>query len=551
MSYAMKSLCLSLALGTALIASAQTGTTPRLPQDIPRAPEPASRDLPLVIDRDRFAEQAPVGAADLTFRLTEIELVGNTTLPTSRFEPLWSDLLGKDVPLSAIFSIAARISATYREAGYVLSQALVPRQEIAQAGGRVRIRVAEGYVSRITLAPGLEGGDRIQAMLAPLTTERPLTLATLERRLLLLNDLPGVRAQASLRAAKEENAAEVELVVERDKQAFAFSGSNRAPVAVGPLQLEASAERRGVLGSFDRHVLRWVGSGSDRLNLIAYSGDAPVGYDGAQVSWSASASRSNPRSGEVFNLDTRSESYSVGASFPLTRSRDANLSLRGALAAYNGSSDVADGLPLSKERLRSLRVGLTADRTDSFGGVNLLDIEAAKGLSSLGATRRDDPLLARVGANPQYTKATLYAARLQSLGGEFSLLAAISAQESGDRLPSSEQFSLGGDVFLRAYDASELLGDKGHAGKVEFRYNFTAGPIASTVYAYYEGGSVKLHNLDGSLSSQSAISAGLGIRFSGPRRIKGYFEVAKPRNRATAKYGDERARIFAGLGIDL
>ena len=75
----------------------------------------------------------------------------------------------------------------------------------------------------------------------------------------------------------------------------------------------------------------------------------------------------NGAMGQVFNLDTRSESYSVGASYPVVRSRAVNLGIRGTLLAYNGSSDVADGITSTKERLRSVRLGVTADRTDSLG----------------------------------------------------------------------------------------------------------------------------------------------------------------------------------------
>ena len=196
----------------------------------------------------------------------------------------------------------------------------------------------------------------------------------------------------------------LELVVEQAPMAYSLSGSNRVPIAVGPLQFEASAERRGLFGAFDRHVLRWVGSASARLNVLAYNGDVPVGYYGALVSWSASASRANPSSGETFNLDTRSENYSIGASYPVICSRAASLGVRGTLLAYNGSSDITAGENLARDRFRSVRIGLTADLTDSLsGGVN--HVEFAKGLSGLGASQQGDPLLgAPRGTNPQFSK---------------------------------------------------------------------------------------------------------------------------------------------------
>lgn len=541
---------LCLASAAALPCWAQTAPAVRLPQDTAREPQPAAHDGALRIDRDRFAEQAPAGADAVRFRLQAIELSGNVTLPTARFEGLWAGLVGRDVTLAQVFDIAAQISANYRGAGYVLSQALVPQQEIAQAGGRVKIRVVEGHVARITVSPGVRGADRMLRLLAPIRNERPLTLATLERYLLLLGDLPGVHSQALLRAGSEANSADLELVVEHVAQAFSAAVHNRTPAAVGPLRGEASAERRGLFGDFDRHALRWIGAGTDRLNLVAYNGDAPIGLQGASLTWSASASRSKPKAGELFHFDTRSENLSLGLQYPVRRSRAVNLNLRASLAAYNGASDIVDALPVSKERLRSLRLGASADLTDSMGGVNLLDVEIVRGLAGLGASRRDEPLLARAGSNPQFTKATLYAARLQSLGGDWSLLAAISAQHSDDLLSSAEQFGLGGDTFVRAFDPSELLGDRGAAAKLELRFNTRLGPFGATVYAYADKGTVQQRAIDTDSTRQSASAAGLGLRFSGSQGLRGYLEVAKPFQRDTVRHGDRRARGFAGLGID-
>ncbi len=523
----------------------------RLPQDAPRAPQPAARHVPLVVDRERFAEQAPAGAQELRFRLAAVELTGNRALSNAQLAPLWAPLLGKETTLAAVFELAAQITATYRRAGYILSQAIVPAQEINQADGRVRIRVAEGFVSQVTVNADERRRARLLAMLEPIQDERPLTLPTLERQLLLLNDLPGVSTRAALRAGQEPNSAILDLQAQADDGAFSLSAHNRVAEAVGPVRYEASAERRGLVGAFDRHALRWVGSGNQQLNLLAYSGEAPLGRSGTHVSWSASSSRSRPKSGTIFQLDTDSSNASLGLSHPWLRSRTVNVGTRLVLVAYNGASEVAGGLQLSEERLRPLRVGFALDGADALGGVNLLDLEVSRGLDGLGASRPGDSSLSRLGSNPQFTKTTLYLARLQSLGGEWSLLLAGTGQETKDLLSSAEQFSLGGEVFLRAYDPSELLGDTGAAGKLELRRNLQLGAaLAGTVYAYYDHGSVKLRSAGGPAASQWAFSAGLGIRLSGLGGTRGFLEVAKPGHKPTHRDGDEKARVFAGIGID-
>ena len=542
---------LVLVLGLQRAALAQTSAVPRLPQDTPREPQPATRGVPLVLDRERAAEDAPSGAARLRLRLQGITLSGNTALPTETLRALWAPLLGQEVTLEQVFQVAWRIGAAYRDAGYVLSQALVPPQDIDQAQGVVRIRVAEGYISRIVIARPVSGGERLQAMLDPVRRERPLTLATLERQLLLLNDLPGIDAIATLRAAPEENAAALELVASRDPAAYGVQVHNRSAAGTGSVRVEASMERRGLLGAFDRHALRWVTSGSDRLNVLAYAGEAPVGLRGLQASWSLSAAKSRPTAGVAFEPDTRSTNASLGLSLPLVRSHATNVALRGTLALYNGSSDIGSDFVLSRDRLRTLRLGLTADLADAWGGLNLVEIEAVKGLDALGASRAGDATLGVAGSDPQFTKATLYAARLQSLGGEWSLLAAVSGQATNRTLASAERFGLGGELFLRAYDPSELLGDTGLAGKLELRVNLQVGPALGTLYAYHDAGHVRRRAIDGTQTRTSAAATGLGLRVSAARGLKGYLELSKPHRVAPVQTGDLGARVFAGAGIDL
>lgn len=540
-------LCLAWPMG----CGAQPAAAPRLPQDSVRAPGPAAPGTALQIDRERQAGQAPPGAQTILLRLEAIELSGNTVWPQAHFAPLWSGLLGREIRLDQVFEIAARIGEAYRDAGYALSQALVPQQNLDQAGATVRIRVVEGHVAQIVLGTGAPAAQHIAALLAPIRQERPLTTATLERCLLLVGDLPGLRTQATLRAGSEPDASTLEVVVERTPAASAVSLHNRTAAAVGPLRAEVSTELVGLVAELDQHQLRWVGSGSRRLNLLAYSGAVPLGAAGTSLQWSASVSRARPRAGALFQFDTQSDSASIGLAHALLRTRQHNLSLRAMLSAYNGSSAVADDLPVSRERLRTLRLGLSADATDALGGVNLLELDWVRGLSGLGASRAGDALLARADADPQFSKATLYAARLQSLGGEWSLLAAVTAQHSGAALTSSEMFGLGGEAFVRALDPSALLGDRGVAGKLELRHNLVLGPLSGTVYGFYDHGDVRQHHpVSAADARRWAGSVGAGLRVSGPSGLRGFVEVATPRRPAGASADDRRTRAFAGLGMD-
>jgi hemolysin activation/secretion protein len=86
-------------------------------------------------------------------------------------------------------AIAAGISDLYRAAGFHLSRAIVPPQDIRD--GQVRLEVIEGSITEVALKG--EGAERfgVRTLLDPVLAEQPARLP-LERQLLLINGRPGV-----------------------------------------------------------------------------------------------------------------------------------------------------------------------------------------------------------------------------------------------------------------------------------------------------------------------------------------------------------------------
>lgn len=536
-----------MALATTTIATAQipgASLPGRLERDAQREPQPAKRDGAVSIDRPLFPEQIPPGAAQAKLKLVEVILVGNTAVATADLAALWQPLLGKEISLADVFGVAAAVSAGYRERGFVLSQAVVPKQDLDVAGAKVQIQVLEGFIGKVSVNG--QPPAALASYLSPIAAERPATLATLERQLLLVNELPGVQGRANLKAGSAPNASDLDLELQRTAYRGSVLVHNRIAPSQGDVRIEADVTANGFLGHFDRHNLRLSSSGSERTNQLSYSADVPLGSSGLKAQLGASASKSAPKV-VVDNLDTRSHNAFAGLSYPVLRSRQTNLDLRAQLTGYNNYSETL-GFRTSEDRIRAVRVGLSADYADAMGGVNLLDLEFSKGLSGMGASDPSDPLLN--GAEPAFSRTTVYLARLQSLGGAWSLLGAVTAQTSADKLPSAEQLGLGGETFLRGFDPSEVIGERGYAAKLELRFNADFSAWSTTWYAFADAGTVKRRRVGDSDLSSSLTSAGVGLRFSGPARVRGYVEVAKPVGDNVASKGNSNARVFAGLGID-
>jgi len=130
-----------------------------------------------------------------------------------------------------------------------------------------------------------------------------------------------------------------------------------------------------------------------------------------------------------------------------------------------------------------------------------------------------------------------------------SALVAVTGQYSDDLLVSAEQFGLGGESFLRAFDSSEVLGDRGLAAKLELRWTGVFDQFATTWYGFFDAGRAQRLEITGGRTSTSLTSLGVGVRAT-LGRLRGFLEVAKPGNRDPVSTGNRDARIFAGIGAD-
>ncbi len=516
-------------------------------------PEPKIRaDQPARIVVPEADQPAPPNAQKIRFKLTRLKIEDATVYPESDLLSGYRSRLGAEVTLAEIYQIASTLTAKYRNDGYILSRIVVPAQTIEN--GDVRLRAIEGYIDRVTVE-GVEADWRklVERYAEQIQRDRPLTSKVLERYLLLMNDLPGAFAKAVIKPSPTEHGAS-ELTVQFSQRRVdgGLSLDNRGGKSLGPWRLSGDIGLNSALDLQESTRFRFVASESGELAFLSLSHDENIGSNGGKLTLSLSAVESEPEELAFIplNLETSSRSGSLTYSYPLIRSRAENLSLRGSIASHDGKTRIF-GIQDTRDRIRTFRLGATYDRADMWGGVNLLDIELSQGIDGLGASENQDPLLSRLNGRVDFTNAALYAARLQSLTKNWSLLAAVNAQYAWTDLLSSELYSFGGEQFGRGYDPSELVGDHGAAMKIELRYSdlFPGGFVSYTGYGFYDTGIVYQRSSAGFSSSESAASAGLGLRMGMGRYLSLYVELAKALTCVVAAEGNRDRRVYWGASI--
>ncbi len=495
-------------------------------------------------------QPVPSNARGIRFKLTKIVIEAVTVYSESELRSVYQDRLDQEVSLSEIYQIASSLTAKYRNDGYILSRIIVPVQSIE--GGEVRLKAVEGYVARVTIDGTTGWRKLVQRYAAQITKSRPLKNSVLERYLLLMNDLPGAFARATIKPSPSEPGAS-EMIVEftQSKVQGGLGADNRGGELLGPLRLSADLSFNSVLGIQESTALRGVSSGNDQLIFGSLVHEERIGASGGKLTLSGSVTKAKPK--EILfiplNLETSSQTGALAYSYPLIRSRSQNLFLRGSFTAHDGKTEIF-GVEDTHDRIRAFRLGMTYDRADSLRGINLLDIEISQGINGLGSSDKDDPMLSRPNGRPDFTKATLYAARLQSLSERWSVLAAVNAQYAWTDLLSPELYSFGGEHFGRGYEPSELVGDHGVAGKLELRFTETLPlrfPSSFTFYGFYDVGIIYLRSPDGDNDSDSAASGGVGLRVNLGSYFSGFAEWAKPLTRDVSAKQSRDPRGYWGV----
>ncbi|MGF7212423.1 hemolysin activation/secretion protein [Skermanella aerolata] len=524
---------------------------PRVPQISRPEDQPQIQPQIVIPELQLPPTGSPAGAENVRFVLRALNFEGATAYSEEELARPFASLIGTEITLARLFEIAHDVEARYRSDGYVLSRAIVPPQEAAE--GRFRIRMIEGFISDVAVE-GEVGDVRrlIDGYLQNITGERPVDISTLERYLLLVNDLPGITARGVLRpGAGEQGAAQLVVEVERKPFEALVGIDNRSSRYTGPW----TGLAQGRSNSWTRfgEQVQVTGLTTIPLQERQYGEvavDGHFGTEGLSVRAFGSYSPSEPGF-SLEPLDVESEALRFGASlhYPVIRSRQASLFVDTGFDVSNVKADSALG-EIFEDDLRVGWLRANGNYRDSFSGITLATATVRQGLGMFGATDQNDINRSRADADGVFTKVTGEVQRLQTLLPRLNLLAAVMGQYAFDPLLADEEFALGGVRYGRGYDPSELAGDHGLGGSLELQYNPDTGLDWLTVfqiYAFYDIGAV--WNKGEGDGRRSLASAGIGVRTTFNDWLSADVEAAKPLTRAlsTSTQGDKPLRFFLNV----
>ncbi|MCZ6604762.1 MAG: hypothetical protein O7A03_06420, partial [Alphaproteobacteria bacterium] len=338
-------------IGFAGAASAQPGITPPTvqPDILIEPPDQTRTKVPgdEVIITTPDSEPGPVtGSPDKLFVLREVVVDGSTIYDHEDLAPIMEQYVGEEVSEVDLKTIVRAITLKYRRDGYVLSQAILPPQEFDAKEGIVQIRVIEGRISNVEI----DGEYRdllglIRKMANRIPSDGPFNQRDMERYLLLIDDLPGIRARGVVRPGDETGTGT--LVIEVTQKTFEGSVGfdNLGSRFVGPYRGTLVAAVNSALWMHDRTTVRGIITGfegqSRELRFGEVMQEFQVGSNGLRIRARGAITDTKPGA-DIAALRVQGESYvaEIQALYPLIRSRQFNIIILAGFKALESKSTV-------------------------------------------------------------------------------------------------------------------------------------------------------------------------------------------------------------------
>lgn len=480
---------------------------------------------------------APIPQAEkIKLHLTRVIISGNTVFKTKALQKIFTPSINKTISLADLQALVEEISKKYREAGYILSRAILPAQEIKQ--GVVKVQVIEGYISSITVQ-GTPGRNKtlIEQYGKIAMKSKPLKLQDLERVMLLMNDLSGVTVKSILTPSKKIPAtADLTLIATRQWVNAYFIYDDYGSRFLGPREVAYGGNINSLIAPGDRNAFHFSQTSiKKQLYFEEFVHSQPIGTTG--LIWTLGSNYTRTQPGFTLkDVDIIGQSFSVYSNFDysLIRARSHNLTLRTMLNYQNVNSTIL-GLPFYQDRFRSLGLGAYYDIADNYLGANNMELDFYHGFPIFGA--QPHFLQSRPNGQTAFSKFNFTGSRLQGIKGRFSAYLSVQAQYAFNSQLATQQYSYGGAVYGRGYDPSEIVGDRGLATKFELRMD-TSPELrflqTMQFYLFYDAGIVWNISSVGQPPKQSANSTGGGARITLIPQVYGEVFIAKPLTRQVA-----------------
>ena len=476
----------------------------------------APRDIPTLKKDDIKIEGIENGSlkssdSSKTVFIKDFTFAGNSAISNEELKQSLKAYAGKELSFNQIQEVLALVTKVYRDKGYFVARAYLGKQDLVKNDNTLFISIIEGKYQEIKLNNNsLVNDNSLQAILDNAKSNGIINVKDIERALLLINDRNGVKVSSSVvEAGKEVGSSNLNIdttstkrvdgYIVADNYGSRYTGYNRVQGLININSPFNIGDKISISGL--------VSNGADLKNgKIAY--ELPLNSYGLKSDFAYTRTNYNLVE-EYKSLDAKGNSniYEAGLSYPLLRSTNENLYLKGKYY-HKDMNDYMSGDKYEDKSINSFVTTLEYDKNYSIGTL------PARVFANLNLTTGH---LSSKNSNPNngnYNKVDTYISNDIYFNEIFSLNTNLTAQKvlGNKNLDGSEDLTLGGPNAVKLYPYSEQSAENGYIASFEL---FSKLPnIASynhKIGLFYDMGNVyQEKNLDTTFQRKTLQDIGLG-----------------------------------------
>ena len=531
----------------------------------PRLPLPTTPKFDLRIESP---EKSPVPKAvdDITFEFKAIDLEGLEYYPRSEIDKIFSPLIGKKISLNELRGATEKLEKKYKDDDFFLVRVIIPPQEVEN--GVFKVKVIEGYINNVFV----EGGNKhsrakILSIVKKLENKKPVDLKSLERALLLLNDLPGISGNGVLRQGSDIGSSELLVTITPPPPtSYMLTLNNGASKTMGQYStnINATYTNPEYPSSISLGFSSAIKNDNDQLFnpiLKAFNGtySTALGEDGMVFSLGAVFANAQPQ-GSIKSLGILSKSYSVAPRirYPIKRSRSESFYVEGGLNVARSRTFLLDS-STTEDKLTVADVVFSMTNDTWFGGSTQLNFTVAQGLDLFGSrgqsTKVPGPSIANFKQTfLKYKFSGNHTFPIKKINSKLKISG--QTQWTNDKLLAGEQITFGGPSIGRGYDGGAIAGDKGLGLSMEISKKIPKKSILNInlsnfeLFGFIDYAEAKILNepISGTPEKSSYIgSHGIGARLSEKSGLMLDVTIARARNEKPSQDAKRNPRIILSL----
>lgn len=356
---------------------------------------------------------------------------------------------------------------------------LVPQVDITEDKGKLKINVNTSGIDSVVILGEGKDNKLMKEYADKILSANPAKVKYVQRYLALMNKIPGYDIEYKLEE-KIGSSSETELIIATVKtKGEAFVGVDNYGVNdLGKMQMSAVTQVYSPFGAPDSFLVHGSTTNHpDRLNDVGVGYSRTINAYGTDAHFFASHFTNNSTKDDVVNADDGTGN-NVRASLTHHLYLASHQDLQGEVAVNyrNATSYVVDDATNvsrtdRKSNYISGDIGLKYLFKDGWNANNMIHLAVVQGIDGRFKNYNDGGVLDLIDSPDEHfniIKFNVY--KDQPIINNFSLFSHVTANYSGDKLPSQEKFTLGGRDFGRGYSFGTIDGNRMLAASLEVRY---------------------------------------------------------------------------------